>query len=277
MESTGIAWLPLGALVRCGDVDMEALEARIFELMQRMRAAKAAGDHAAYRALGAELRKARRMWDEGMEESAPAPPAAKVRLLPVREQVHQALTLLGVPAAAKMIVAVHEAFFAGRMTSAQLTSIRRDEERSFRSAPGARPYYLCAALTAELLSPARGLLAVSTWPLPARMIGPLSSRTDFLVAAVRIAEHLTRLTDAGETASTAARRLLTRLAQNIPGAVDGFGPAEPAKVIAAARAELVVHQEKDRLDREAAAARAARRLDPAAQLFGARLKTVRSA
>ena len=69
---------------------------------------------------------------------------------------------------------MHEAFFAGAIPSVRLTSLRRDEERSFRSAPFARPYYMCAALTAELLAPARGVLAVSTWPLERRVIGSLS-------------------------------------------------------------------------------------------------------
>ena len=95
-------------------------------------------------------------------------------LLPLREQVHQALTLLGAPAAPKLIIAVHEAFHVGELAPARLTSLRRDEERSFRSAPHSRPYYLCSALTADLLAPARGLLAVSTWPMATRVIGPLS-------------------------------------------------------------------------------------------------------
>ena len=109
-------------------------------------------------------------------------------LLPAREQVHQALTLLGAPAAPKLIAAVHAAFFAGQLAPSRLASLRRDEERSYRAAPGARPYYLCPALTSDLLSPARALLCVSTWPLEQRIIGPLSPRVDFLTAAIRIAE-----------------------------------------------------------------------------------------
>ena len=90
--------------------------------------------------------------------------------------MHQALTLLGAPAASRLIVAVHDAFYAGRLPGARLTSLRRDEERSFRSAPYARPYYVCAALTADLLAPARGLLVLSTWRMDRRIIGPLSPR-----------------------------------------------------------------------------------------------------
>ena len=106
--------------------------------------------------------------------------------------------------------------------------------RSYRAAPGARPYYLCPALTSDLLSPARALLCVSTWPLEQRIIGPLSPRVDFLTAAIRTAEAARALSGAG-AANLAAERLLRRFAMNIPGA----GPAHPggsvtAEAIAAA-------------------------------------------
>jgi len=74
-------------------------------------------------------------------------------LLPLREQVHQALSLLTVPASPRLIATVHEAFFASTFPNARLTSLRRDEERSFRTAPFARPYYICAALTAVARCP----------------------------------------------------------------------------------------------------------------------------
>ncbi|WP_207936501.1 hypothetical protein [Actinomadura sp. KC216] len=194
-------------------------------------------------------------------------------LLPVREQVHQALTLLGAPAAPKLIGAVYAAFFPGEISSTRLTSLRRDEERSFRTAPYARPYYLCAALTADLLAPARGLLTVSTWPLEQRIVGPLSPRTDFLTAAARLAEHAA----AGRgTPSPEVQRLLWRFASNIPGAGTGtVGTADPAALAEAARAELDVHREADRRRRASAARRARDRLDDAERLFGSRLRAVR--
>ena len=204
----------------------------------------------------------------------PLPPArlaaapADGPLLPLREQVHQALTLLDVPTAPKLLSAVHDAFFAGEIPSARLTSLRRDEERSFRSAPFARPYYLCAALTAELLAPARGLLAVSTWPMDRRVIGPLSPRVNYLSAAIRVAESFLRIRSPGP----AAQRLLWRFAANIPGAADGARNMDPATVARAAQAELQVHADDDRAARTAAAGRARRQLDDAGQLFGSRLR-----
>lgn len=191
-------------------------------------------------------------------------------LLPVREQVHQALTLLGAPAAHRLITAVHGAFFGGTLAPARLTSLRRDEERSFRAAPHARPYYLCAALTYDLLAPARGLLAVSAWPMERRVIGPLSPRVHYLEAAIRVAEALLRVPGPGPE----AERLLRRFAVNIPGAADGIKPAQPHLVAEAARAELAVHQDEDQARRREAAARARAQLDDAGQLFGARLRAV---
>jgi hypothetical protein len=217
------------------------------------------------------LRRAQAEWDEAVErldeEAPPAPPAAAGPLLPIREQVHQALTLLGGPAAPRLILTVHRAFFAGQLVPARLTSIRRDEERSFRAAPHARAYYLCAALTADRLAPARGLLAVSTWPLDRRVIGPLSPRVLYLTAAIRVADTLRRLPHA----SPDAYRLLWRFAANIPGAPSGTSP-DPAEVADAAQAELAVHEPEDATHRLAAAARARAQLDDAGQLFGTTIR-----
>jgi hypothetical protein len=246
----------------------EVLERRIDELRSAVREAVLAGDRTRANALRAELRRAEREWDDALADLAEqVPPVPSVApLLPIRDQVHNALTLLGAPAAPKLVIAVHEAFFAGEIVGARLTSLRRDEERSFRSAPRQRPYYLCSALTADLLAPARGLLTVSTWPLNRRIVGPLSARVDFLTAAIRIAEQVER--------SPGAEKLLWRFAVNIPGAVSDFADVKPETVLRAARAELAVHEDADRSHREAAAERARTQLDDAAQLFGSRLRVV---
>jgi hypothetical protein len=282
----------------------EELERRIDDLRGAVRRAAAAGDRARARELRSELRAAENAWEDAVAElelhSAPpsGAPSAGERptdggpdgeerdgdlagevaasrsrtsgnrsLLPVREQVHQALTLIGVPAAPRLIVAVHDAFFSGPLVAARMTSLRRDEERSFRTAPHARAYYLCAALTADLLAPARGLLAVSTWSLDQRVIGPLSPRVDYLTAAIAVADSVRRL----PAPSADATRLLWRFAVNIPGAQAGGRRAEPGLVAQAARAELAVHQDSDLAHRQAAAARAEAQLDEAGQLFGSRL------
>jgi hypothetical protein len=196
--------------------------------------------------------------------------AGHARLLPIREQVYQALTLLGVPSSHRLLVAVQDAFFGPAPPAARLTSLRRDEERSFRAAPYARPYYICAALTADLLAPARGVLAVSAWPMELRVIGPLSPRVNYLSAAIRVAESVQRAPEPGP----AALRLLRRFAVNIPGAAGERHAARPERVIEAARAELAVHRDADESHRRAAAKRARAQLDEAEQLFGAGLRLI---
>jgi hypothetical protein len=263
---------------------LDDLERRIDELRAGVRKAMRARDTATARTLRAELRTAERAWDTLVSGDGPAaehdPPAENVpnksgqarprrgdgpRLVTVREQVHQALALLDAPAQARLIVAVSQAFFAGSIRSPQLTSLRRDEERSFRASPYGRPYYLCAALT-DRLSPARGLLTVSTWPAERRVVGPLSPRVDFLTCAVRVARHLGGLTGSLPDGN----RLLARMARNIPGAGDDvFGPPDPGRVIEAARRELRVHTRRDTRDRAELAKRATSQLDEAAGLFGA--------
>jgi hypothetical protein len=280
--------------------ELEALERMMDQLRADVRHAKITGDHVRARELRAELRMAERRWGHAVdkldgrprpaarsEEPAAQPPPARALqagefpappprprtgMLPAREQVHQVLTLLGAPAAPQLIVAVHGDLYASpesrsRLSSSRLTSLRRDEERSFRAAPYSRPYYLCAALTADLLSPVRGLLAVSTWPMNLRIIGPLSPRADYLTAAIAVAERLQRI----PSADPAARRLLWRFAANIPQAAASMQSMTPAEVADAARTELAVHKDADSAHRAAAAARARAQLDDAAQLFGSGL------
>jgi hypothetical protein len=258
---------------------LDALENRIAELRRAIRGALAAGEGERLRDLRAELRRAERSW-----EALVTPPdrpeedrQGLASLLPAREQVHQALTLLGTPAAPKLISAVHEAFFAGRLAPSRLASLRRDEERSYRAAPGARPYYLCPALMSDLLSPARALLCVSTWPLEARITGPLSPRVDFLTSAIRIADAALGLSGrAGGPPSQSVQRLLLRFAVNIPGArpADLSGDLSPGAIAGAAKAELDIHLARDQDDRAQAARRARRQLSDTEQLFGTRLTAV---
>jgi hypothetical protein len=270
---------------------IEALERRIDELRVAVREAVLAGDRALAARQRSALTSAERAWEDALEEaaaaqtdpSAPAGPVAQGRiaqgrvpqgraaepparpgsLLPLREQVYEALSLLQVPAAPKLIATVHEAFFGATFPTTRVTSLKRDEERSFRTAPFARPYYICAALSADYLAPSRGLLAVSTWPLELRVIGSLSPRVDFLTAAIRVAEAIERIPEP----PAAARRLLQRFAASVSGAISPGGGADPAAVREAARAELTVHREADAKARRAAAERA-RGLQHAEQLFG---------
>ncbi|GAA4917316.1 hypothetical protein HD597_005671 [Nonomuraea thailandensis] len=244
---------------------LDDLERRIDELRAGVRKAMRVRDGAAARALRAELRSAERAWDALVSGRQPQAKEEPPTLVTVREQVHQGLRLLGASAQPRLIVAVSDAFFGGTIRSNQLTSLRRDEERSFRSSPFGRPYYLCAALT-DRLSPARGLLTLSTWPLERRVVGPLSPRVDFLTCAIAVARHQAEEGSGDER----AQRLLVRMARNVPGATDGtLGPPDPARVAEAALAELRVHADRDTRDRAELAERATAQLGDAARLFGA--------
>jgi hypothetical protein len=274
---------------------IEALERRIDELRVAVREAVLSGDQALASARRADLKRAERAWEDALAATVSAAPGPRVgpaagslapdrpsepgSLLPLREQVYEALSLLQVPAAPKLIATVHEAFFGAAFPTTRVTSLKRDEERSFRTAPFARPYYICAALSADYLSPSRGLLAVSTWPMERRVIGSLSPRVDFLTAAIRVADAIERI----PTPPPTARRLLQRFAASIPGAapvtMTGLGPARPDQVKPdvvrqAADAELTVHAHADSRMRKEAAARARRQLADAEQLFGTRLQPV---
>jgi hypothetical protein len=260
---------------------VESLERRIGRLRTAVREAVLAGDRERASALRRDLRQAEQHWEDVLADAQdtsaeasritqPEPnhaTRAAGPLLPLREQVHDALSLLTVPAAPRLIATVHEAFFASTFPTARLTSLKRDEERSFRTAPFARPYYLCAALTADLLAPARGLLAISTWSMEHRVIGSLSPRVDFLTGAIRVAEAIERL----PAPVPAARRLLWRFAASIPAAAESASQVQPHQVRRAALAELEIHQAADQQTRQAAAARAREQLDEAQQLFGARI------
>ncbi|MEV4015669.1 hypothetical protein AB0J35_34720 [Nonomuraea angiospora] len=270
---------------------LDALEKSIDDLRRAIRDASAAGDTERAGELRAQLRRAERAWDALIDADEPAatplvfdPTAAldvRGSMLPAREHVHRALMLLGAPAAPKLIIGVHEAFFPGELSASKLSSLRRDEERSYRSAPGARPYYLCPALAHDLLSPVRALITISTWTLEQRIIGPLSPRVDFLTSAVRIADTVRTVTKSAETGpSPAALRLLWRFAVTIPGAVPtevaGHDAAlDPQQVIDAAEAELDVHTDADHATRAEAARRARKRLSEDQQLFGTSLQDIK--
>ncbi len=275
------------------NASIEELEARMAELRTRLRDAVRSRDGEAAACHRRELREADAAWNaaldteaegstpdglapDGLAPDGPAqptpsePPGASPRPptgVPVREQVHQALTILGAPASPKLISGTYQAFFTDPLATTKLASLRRDEERSFISQGHARPYYICATLTHDRLAPSRGLLASSTWPLERRVVAPLSPRSDFLTHAIGTGEQIARLTAAGRGPSDAAWRLLRRFAFNIPGAYDDGDP-DPGRVIAAARAEAGVHREADDAERRASAARARSQLTDVQKLFG---------
>ncbi|MEV0850575.1 hypothetical protein AB0J21_32795 [Streptomyces sp. NPDC049954] len=256
------------------DEHLVALEKRMQHLQEAIRQALTERDTAQVNLLGEELTRAQRAWNvlcgisDGPERAHPEPAPAEPSHsgLPVRDQVHQALTLLAAPASPKLLSQVHQAFFSGPLNTARLTTLRRDEERSFRSAPYGRAYYICPALTADLLSPARALLALSTWPLEQRVVGPLTQRVHFLTSALRLADAAEHLGSETELPPP-AQQLLLHYSRNIHGNTTR-GPLDLAALRRAATAELEIHADDDADTRAEAARRARRQLGDAEQIFG---------
>lgn len=185
-----------------------------------------------------------------------------------REQAHRVLTLLGVPTSARMVVDVHGGLFDGDLTVAMLAGLLRDEERTFGTAGRVSAYHLCRGLDAHHLTPAHGLVALSTWPLPTRIITRPSARVDALTATVRVAEFVA----VRPGASGDADRLLRRLAADVPGGPEVYDPMNPRSLADAARAALAEPRltaavAADLPVRRAAAARVAQ-LDERHRLFG---------
>lgn len=259
------------------------------QLQHAIRQALMQRDSAQLGSLREELRRAQRAWEvlcglddtpaaeqSAPERRAPAQPAAPERsqhTLPIRDQVHQALTLLTVPASPKLISQVHQAFFTGLLSTARLTTLRRDEERSFRSAPYARAYYVCCALTSDLLAPARALLALSTWPLERRIVGPVTQRVHFLTAALRLAEATERLTGDADLPQP-IQQLLFRYSHNVHGYAARPGTLDLPALRRAAAAELEIHAAEDAETCAEVAQRAREQLGEAEMNFGNTLRSV---
>jgi hypothetical protein len=264
------------------DEHLVALEKRMQQLQEALRQALTQHDDAQVNALGKELTRIRHAWDVlcGLSDVPDTPPEVQPEVrpepvltvaepnqgVPVRDQVHQALALLTVPASPKLLSHVHQAFFSSPLNTARLTTLRRDEERSFRSAPYGRAYYICPALTFDLLSPARGLLALSTWPLEQRLVGPLTQRVHFLTSALRLADAAEHL--AGEAGMPQpVQQLLLHYSRNIHGDTSR-GLLDLDALRRAAAAELEIHADDDADTRAEAAPRAREQLGDVEQIFG---------
>jgi hypothetical protein len=251
---------------------LDALEAQMTALRLQIRGAIAAGEPDRTPALRARLLRTERAWDTLVDVGAavvPAPILTSVAASSGRDRVHQVLALLTVPASSALIDRVLRGLWNTELGAA--TSLRRDEERSWRSRPGTRAFYVVPALHHGSLKPVRALLTLSTWELEQRVVGPVSTWLHRLIVASRVAGMIASL-DAPAPGQT---ELLTWLAADIPGAIQGEGNAglpDPHQVRDAAELALRQHDTQaaaDGLIRAQAALRL-KSLTAAEQLFGAR-------
>lgn len=251
---------------------LDMLEAEMTELRTQVRGALAAEELNRAFALRAELVRAERAWHALVEvDDIPMTPPASVAggaATSTRDRIHQVLTLLTVPASPRLIDQVCQGLWGVELGA--VTSLRRDEERSWRSAPGARAFYVCPTLHHGSLKPVRALLTLSTWELEQRIFGPASALLHRLVVAVRVADTIANL----NATTTGQAELLTWLAVDIPNALPrGTGVLpDPHRVRDAAELALQNHDTQiaaDALIRREAALRG-KTLSDAERLFGAR-------
>ncbi|MEU8658048.1 hypothetical protein [Actinoplanes philippinensis] len=191
---------------------------------------------------------------------------------PIREQVIAALGLLGHPSAVSLVKEVSAARFGEVIQSNRLASLRRDEQRSWSATrrgtarSQARPTYITPALTYDRFAPMRGLLALSSWSLESRLVGPTSPRVDLLRIIIRLTTELDRGPDTPWAPDL--RRLIWRFGRTVASSMPHSPDVSYIHVREAAQRELDQIVDVDTAERAEAADRARKLLDPEDQLFG---------
>lgn len=244
----------------------------VLDLQEALKKALAEGRHADADHLLSELAVAERRRNRLVHRSLSNGDGASSYsgMQSVREQVIQAAELAGRATPIRLLGDLSSSRFGQPIPAERLASLRRDEERSWTSSPGARSVYVVPALSFDRLSPARGMLALSSWPLEHRLIAPASPRVDALHILINVCREL----DLGPDAPwrPALERVAWRLARTVPGALPGStaGAAfSTARVVDAAQRELNTIQAQDDEERAIAADRAQQQLSEHDRLFGA--------
>lgn len=241
------------------------------EANEELVAAAGAGDTERMSALMRHVAALEKQRNRMVHAAGAAPLAPYETVVPLRDQVVRTLRLAGRPVSARLLADLARARFNYTIQTVKLSSLRRDELNSWQQAHSGRgrtamrDIYVVPALTYDRLAPVRGTLALSSWPLPDRLIAPASPRVDMLKITGSIAEEC-----AGARADAQwlppLRRLMWRLARTVSG-VSSSRAEEPLAVLDAVRDELRILEEADAQEREQAAGRAAG-LDAKITMFG---------
>lgn len=192
----------------------------------------------------------------------------------LRENVIRVLRFTGTPTQAKLIANIAEANFSQVLDTKKLSYLRRDEQRSYKAGLDSkrrtqlRDVYVVPALSSDRLAPVRGALALSTWCLADRLIAPLSPRVNLLKSTIALVDEVSRrkIPQSNEK----VMRLIRRLGSSIPG-VNPFED-DIKQILAAARDELAIIQERDAEERKESAEKFAHIKDNC--LFGNTLSRV---
>lgn len=281
LELSGRLWTKSGTIRTVSGMELldpvetEKAMARVATLQKQAQKALASGDVDNWQRLTRDLRLAERERDALWERQALAQHRGPNTALPVptsREQTREVLERTGVPMAPQQVIAFHSALYDEEIPYKAITSLRHDEKRAYTSRPGARSYYVVPPLNHDNLAPARGLLALSTWPLEDRIVGPLTPRTSHLRLTLFLVNELDRARSADDDRpEVGLERLLWRFSSTIAGL--RRGEADTGRVREAAESELKSLIDRDLEDRSAATERV-KLLDERQQLFGAPLRAV---
>ena len=177
---------------------------------------------------------------------------------PARQQAVDALSELGVPANPALIAEFCRAYFGSELAPRALASIRRDELRAYRAKSSTRSMWVVPALTTQLM-PARGYLALSSWPAWLRIHGTRSARVDMLRVLLVLLDRLAGLRAASTEVLRSSREqqrarisdLVVKLGIGVPGLDHRIDLATAREAI---QDELDHIAPKDRAERDAAAA-----------------------
>jgi hypothetical protein len=187
-----------------------------------------------------------------------------------RDTIVEGLTELDAIASPRLLSDYVAARFSRSFSPRQFSSMRRDEREAWKRPASSRRAFVVPALEGSFLTPARGLIAVSTWPTWRRIVGPRTGRVELLRAGRNVIEQLEWLAGTDSNAAQRMERLLVTLARTVPGALDGWTIADRQRARAAIERELAVLQEPDEQWRKRAAERAEAHLDEAGLLWGVR-------
>lgn len=160
--------------------------------------------------------------------------------------------------------------FSRSLSPRQFSSIRRDERAAWMRPASTRRAFVVPALEGGFLTPARGLLAISTWPTWRRIVGPRTGRVELLRAGRNVLEQLVWLAGTNTSAAARMERLLVTLVRTVPGALSGWTVTDKERTRTAIERELAVLQEADEDWRKKAAERAEAQLNEGDLLWGVR-------
>ena len=219
-------------------------------------------------------RQAQRLRHRALRQARNAPSAASSALYSPaqsdRDTIVEGLIELDCIASPRLLADYLAARFSRSFSPRQFSSMRRDEREAWKRPASSRRAFVVPALEGGFLTPARGLLTVSTWPTWRRIVGPRTGRVELLRAGRNVLGQFEWLTGTDRNVAARMERLLVTLARSVPGALDGWTVANTERTRAAIERELAVLQGPDEEWRKTAAERAEAELDEGGLLWGVR-------